>query len=41
MGFSLGHLGHAPGVRLGGAGGQKLNFLNIVMWHIKLKEVDQ
>ena len=22
---------------LGGAGGQKFNFLNMVMWHIKLK----
>ena len=25
------------GVGLGGAGGQKFNFLNMVMWHIKLK----
>ena len=25
------------GLGLGGAGGQKLNFLNMVMWQIKLK----
>ena len=25
------------GLGLGGAGGQKFNFLNMVMWHIKLK----
>ena len=25
------------GLGLGAAGGQKLNFLNMVMWHIKLK----
>ena len=25
------------GLGLGGAGGQNLNFLNMVMWHIKLK----
>ena len=25
------------GLRLLGAGGQKFNFLNMVMWHIKLK----
>ena len=25
------------GLGLGGAGGQKYNFLNMVMWHIKLK----
>ena len=31
------HLGHAPGVGLKGAGGQKLNFLNMVTWHIILK----
>ena len=39
MGFSFGPLGHAcPRVwDLGGAGGQKFNFLNMVMWHIKLK----
>ena len=24
------------GLGLGGAGGQKFNFLNMVMWHIKL-----
>ena len=37
--FSFGHLGHVcPRVwDLGCAGGQKLNFLNTVMWHIKLK----
>ena len=30
---------HAPGIGTWGAGGggQKLNFLNMVMWHIKLK----
>ena len=37
MGFSLGLLGHAPGVMLGS---QNLNFLNLVMWHIKLKGMD-
>ena len=36
-GFSFHRLGHAPGVGLGGAGGGKLNFLNMDMWHIKLK----
>ena len=36
-GFSFRRLGHAPGVGLGGAGGQKFNFMNKVMWHIKLK----
>ena len=38
-GFSFGHLGHVcPRVwDLGCAGGQKFNFLNTVMWHIKLK----
>ena len=25
------------GLGLGGAGGQKFNYLNMVMWHIKLK----
>ena len=34
MGFSLGRLGHALGGLLGG---QNFNFLNIVLWHIKLK----
>ena len=33
--FLFGPLGHAGGFE--GAGGQKLNFLNMVMWHIKLK----
>ena len=42
MGFSLGPLGHAQGFGTwggggGGLGGQKFNFLNMVMWHIKLK----
>ena len=32
--FSFRHLGHAPGVMLGG---QNFNFLNMAMWHIKLK----
>ena len=38
-GFSFGPLGHAcPRVwDLGVLGGQKFNFLNMVMWHIKLK----
>ena len=36
-GFSLGCMGHAPGVGLGVLGGQKFSFLNMVMWHIKLK----
>ena len=27
------------GLGLGGAGGQNFNFLNMVMWHIKLKEM--
>ena len=27
----------SQGSGLGGAGGQKINFLNMVMWHIKLK----
>ena len=38
-GFSLSRLGHAPGVRLRGAGGaqgvKKNYFSNMVMWHIK------
>ena len=39
-GFSFGGWGHAPGVGLGGAGGgSKLNFLNMVVWHLKLKEM--
>ena len=29
MGFLSGHLGHAPGVGLVGAGGQKFNFMNM------------
>ena len=37
MGFSSGCQGHAPGVGLGSAWGQKFSFLNMVMWHIKLK----
>ena len=39
MEFSFGPLGHAcPRVGdLGVLGGQKFNFLNMVMWHIKLK----
>ena len=36
-GFSLGPLGHAQGLGTWGAGGQKFNFLNMIMWHIKLK----
>ena len=28
---------HAPGIGTWGAGGQNFNFLNMVMWHIKLK----
>ena len=28
---------HAPGLGTWGAGGQKFNFMNMVMWHIKLK----
>ena len=41
-GFSFGPLGHAcPRVwEFGGAGGQKFTFLNMVMWHIKLKEMN-
>ena len=35
--FSFGLLGHAQGVGLVGPGGQKINFLSMVMWHIKLK----
>ena len=35
-GIILYHLGHAPGVRLWGTGGQKKGFSNMVMWHIKL-----
>ena len=31
-------LGHAPRVKLGGAGGQKFCLLNRVMWHTKLRE---
>ena len=27
------------GLGLGGSGGQKFNFMNMVMWHIKLKEI--
>ena len=38
-GFSFSRLGHVPGVGIWCAGGQKLNSLNIVMWHIKLKEM--
>ena len=30
------HMGHALGVGLGGAGGQKLSFPHMKMWHIKL-----
>ena len=37
MGFSLGPLGHAQGFWTWSVGGQKFNFLNMVMWHIKLK----
>ena len=39
MGFSFCPLGHAcPRVLdLGVLGGQKFNFMNTVMWHIKLK----
>ena len=36
-GFSIGPLGHAQGFGTWGAGGQKLNFLNMVLMHIKLK----
>ena len=36
-GFSFGRLGHAPGFGTWGAGGSKFNFLNMIMWHIKLK----
>ena len=28
------------GLELVGAGGQKFNFLNMVVWHIKLKGMD-
>ena len=38
-GFSSGCLGLAPGVGLGGAGRSIFSFLNMVMWHIKLKGV--
>ena len=30
------HMDHALGVGLGGAGGQKLSFPHMKMWHIKL-----
>ena len=30
---------HVTGFGTWGAGGQKFNFLNMVMWHIKLKEM--
>ena len=30
----------AKGLGHGGAGGQKFNFLNMFMWHIKLKGMD-
>ena len=42
----INHIGHdfhwvawvmPKGLGLGGAGGQNFNFLNMVMWHIKLK----
>ena len=36
-GFSFSPLGHAPVFGTWGAGGQKFHFLNMVMWHIKLK----
>ena len=32
-----GHPGHAQGFGTWGAGRQKINFLKMVMWHIKLK----
>ena len=38
--FYFHHLGHASGVGLMGAGGQKFNFLNMVMWHVKSEEQD-
>ena len=36
--FHFGHLGHAPGVMLGG---QNLTFLNMVMWHISRPEYNE
>ena len=40
-GFLFRHPGHALEFRTWGAGGggSKFNFLNMVMWHIKLKEM--
>ena len=35
--FSFGPLSHALGLGTWGAGGQIFSFLNMVMWHIKLK----
>ena len=37
MGFSFSPLVHAPGFGTWGCWGSKFNFLNMVMWHIKLK----
>ena len=36
-GFPFGPLGHAQGFGTLGAWGEKLNFLNMIMWIIKLK----
>ena len=35
--YSVPWVMHAQGLGLGGAGGQKFNVMNMVMWHIKLK----
>ena len=35
--YSVPWVMHAPGFGTWGAGGQKFNFMNMVMWHIKLK----
>ena len=40
IGFLLGPPGHAQRFGTWGARGQKFSFLNMVMWHIKLKGVN-
>ena len=37
--YSVPWVMHAPGFGTGVLGGQKFNFINMVMWHIKLKGI--